>query len=88
MYRIGPENDSGEVEVAFRARDFLGFYVQHCHNTMHEDHAMLLRWDGITKNSFVADTPMPDWDGVFTEPSFELPAAETGDGIGPQGNLP
>lgn len=89
MYRIGPENDStGTVEVAFRSRDFLGFYVQHCHNTMHEDHAMLLRWDAIAKNAFVADTPMPGWDGVFFEPSFTLPLADVGDGIGPKTNLP
>ncbi|MDE2583178.1 MAG: multicopper oxidase domain-containing protein [Rhodospirillales bacterium] len=26
-------------------RDFLGKYVMHCHNVVHEDHAMMLRWD-------------------------------------------
>lgn len=34
-----------EVEVYFRFRDFLGRYPMHCHNTIHEDHAMMLRWD-------------------------------------------
>jgi FtsP/CotA-like multicopper oxidase with cupredoxin domain len=29
----------------FRFRDFLGKYPMHCHNTVHEDHAMMLRWD-------------------------------------------
>jgi manganese oxidase len=89
MYRIGPEEDSsGEVEIAFRARDFLGHYVQHCHNTMHEDHAMLLRWDAIEENTTrLADAPLPTWDGVFFEPSFVLPTAETGDGIGPERDL-
>ena len=29
----------------FRFRDFLGKYPLHCHNTVHEDHAMMLRWD-------------------------------------------
>jgi FtsP/CotA-like multicopper oxidase with cupredoxin domain len=88
MYRIGPEDDStGTVEVAFRSRDFLGHYVQHCHNTMHEDHAMLLRWDARTKGSRLIDTPMPTWDGVYYDPSFALPLADVGDGIGPGTNL-
>jgi FtsP/CotA-like multicopper oxidase with cupredoxin domain len=29
----------------FRFRDFLGKYPMHCHNTVHEDHAMMLRFD-------------------------------------------
>lgn len=29
----------------FRFRDFLGRYPMHCHNTIHEDHAMMLRFD-------------------------------------------
>lgn len=33
-----------EVELLMRFRDFLGDYPQHCHNTIHEDHAMLLLW--------------------------------------------
>src|SRR3989304_5572985 len=46
MYRIGghPENTS-RVTLAIRVREFLGTYVEHCHNTTHEDTAMLLRWD-------------------------------------------
>jgi hypothetical protein len=88
MYRIGPEDDStGEVEVAFRARDFLGHYVQHCHNTMHEDHAMLMRWDSVKADAALVASPMPTWDGVYYEPSFALPTAETGDGIGPERDL-
>jgi FtsP/CotA-like multicopper oxidase with cupredoxin domain len=31
-----------EVELLMRFRDFLGDYPMHCHNTIHEDHAMLL----------------------------------------------
>ncbi len=89
MYRIGPENDSGGIiEIAYRARDFLGDYVMHCHNTTHEDHAMLLRWDARLKGSRLADTPMPTWDGVFFEPSFALPLADIGDGIGPKKGVP
>jgi FtsP/CotA-like multicopper oxidase with cupredoxin domain len=39
---LGP----GERAVVFlRFRDFVGKYVMHCHNTVHEDHAMMVRWD-------------------------------------------
>jgi FtsP/CotA-like multicopper oxidase with cupredoxin domain len=42
---LGP-ND--EVVVFLRFRDFLGRHVMHCHNTLHEDHAMMLRWDIVS----------------------------------------
>lgn len=32
------------VELFFRFRDFTGKYPLHCHNTVHEDHAMMLNW--------------------------------------------
>ena len=32
------------VELFFRFRDFKGFYPLHCHNLVHEDHAMMLKW--------------------------------------------
>ena len=31
-----------EVEAFFRFHDFTGRYPIHCHNTIHEDHAMML----------------------------------------------
>ncbi len=34
-----------EIEVFFRFRDWLGRYPLHCHNVVHEDHAMMLRWE-------------------------------------------
>lgn len=34
-----------EVRVFIRFRDFLGKYMMHCHNLIHEDHAMMIRWD-------------------------------------------
>ena len=37
-----------EVKLFFRFRDFLGRYPMHCHNVVHEDHAMMLRWDLAT----------------------------------------
>jgi FtsP/CotA-like multicopper oxidase with cupredoxin domain len=42
VIRLG-ENDN--VEIYFRFRDFVGRYPMHCHNTIHEDHAMMLRFD-------------------------------------------
>ncbi|MEM7200669.1 MAG: multicopper oxidase domain-containing protein [Planctomycetota bacterium] len=33
------------VVVVIRFRDFTGRYPIHCHNTVHEDHAMMSRWD-------------------------------------------
>lgn len=34
-----------EVKVFFTFRDFLGRYPMHCHNVVHEDHSMMIRWD-------------------------------------------
>jgi FtsP/CotA-like multicopper oxidase with cupredoxin domain len=39
---VGP-NES--VTFFMRFRDFTGRYPMHCHNTVHEDHAMMIRWD-------------------------------------------
>jgi FtsP/CotA-like multicopper oxidase with cupredoxin domain len=37
--------DNEEVRVFFRFRDMKGRYVMHCHNVVHEDHAMMIRYD-------------------------------------------
>ena len=34
-----------EVIIFMRWDDFLGKYIMHCHNVVHEDHAMMIRWD-------------------------------------------
>lgn len=34
-----------EVRVYIQFRDFTGKYMMHCHNTTHEDHAMMMRFD-------------------------------------------
>ncbi len=39
---LGPNMD---VKFFGRWRDFLGKHVMHCHNVVHEDHAMMIRWD-------------------------------------------
>jgi len=35
------------VKVFMRFQDFLGRYPAHCHNLVHEDHAMMFRWDVV-----------------------------------------
>lgn len=37
------------ITLAMRHRDWVGEYPMHCHNTVHEDHAMMLLWE-TTKN--------------------------------------
>ncbi len=36
-----------EMELYVRFRDWLGRYPIHCHNTVHEDHAMMVRFDVV-----------------------------------------
>ena len=38
-------NEAETVRVLVRFRDYVGKYVMHCHNLIHEDHAMMGRWD-------------------------------------------
>jgi FtsP/CotA-like multicopper oxidase with cupredoxin domain len=42
VYRL---RAAGSVTLTMQFRDFAGTYMEHCHNTVHEDNAMLLRWD-------------------------------------------
>jgi FtsP/CotA-like multicopper oxidase with cupredoxin domain len=42
IFYLGP-NES--VQVFLRFRDFPGKYLMHCHNTIHEDHSMMGRFD-------------------------------------------
>jgi hypothetical protein len=84
VYRLGPQPDSGDiVEIALRFREFAGTFMEHCHNTQHEDHAMLLRWDiehpGQVK---LMPTPIPTWDGVGYVDSVALPTFRSGDDVG------
>lgn len=81
VYRIGPEDDSGRsVEIAIRFREFAGTYMEHCHNTQHEDHAMLLRFDIEHPGQFqLMPTPLPTWDGVEYVDSAALPTFRSGD---------
>jgi len=38
-------NPNEQVRFFMRFRDWTGRYPMHCHNTVHEDHAMMIRWD-------------------------------------------
>jgi cytochrome c peroxidase/FtsP/CotA-like multicopper oxidase with cupredoxin domain len=80
VYRIGPETQSSrDLTMAIRFREFGGTYMEHCHNTQHEDTAMLLRWDIETGNPTLLPTPMPTWSGVTYADSFALATYKTGD---------
>jgi FtsP/CotA-like multicopper oxidase with cupredoxin domain len=64
---------STEMEVVFRFEDFLGSYVEHCHNTQHEDFAMLLRFDvNKPRDPVLIRAPLPDWGGVGYAKSYLL----------------
>lgn len=81
VYRIGGEEQStARVDLAIRFREFLGSFMEHCHNTQHEDHAMLMRWDLEHPGQVrIMPTPMPSWDGVGYVPTYALPTFRTGD---------
>jgi FtsP/CotA-like multicopper oxidase with cupredoxin domain len=78
VYRLRP---GGTVKITMQFRDFSGTYMEHCHNTVHEDNAMLLRWDlnptTGTPQLTRLRTPIPRPQGVdFVEPDDVLPGAE------------
>jgi Multicopper oxidase len=69
VFRLRP---GGSVTLTLQFRDWGGF-MEHCHNTVHEDNAMLLRWDLDTKGTAVLQpmpTPIATPNGVtFADPS-------------------
>jgi len=84
VYRIGPDEDSlNAVEMAIHFREFAGTYMEHCHNTQHEDNSMLLRWDIEKPGQFkLMPTPLPTWEGVEYVDSAALPTFRSGEGYG------
>ena len=78
VYRIGTLPDStASVDMAIRFREFAGTYMEHCHNTQHEDKAMLLRWDIQHPGQTLSiPTPMPEWDGVQYDPTCRQAAPD------------
>jgi FtsP/CotA-like multicopper oxidase with cupredoxin domain len=64
VYRLRPD---GSVQITMQFRDFGGMFMEHCHNTVHEDNAMLLRWeidDGGAPFLRPLPTPIPTPQGV------------------------
>ena len=69
--------ESGAVKIQVQFGEFGGAYVSHCHNTVHEDFAMLLRMQLLTgERPFVTSTPNPTPDGVFFTTPEILPEAD------------
>src|SRR3954469_11643710 len=56
VYRL---RDNGSVTLKMQFRDWGGMFMEHCHNTMHEDNAMLLRWDLDSGSPFLSPLPTP-----------------------------
>ncbi|HXA85703.1 MAG TPA: multicopper oxidase domain-containing protein, partial [Candidatus Dormibacteraeota bacterium] len=55
VYRL---KENGSVTITMQFRDWGGMFMEHCHNTMHEDNAMLLRWE-INSAGGVFLNPLP-----------------------------
>jgi manganese oxidase len=71
VYRLHP---GGTVTISMQFREFAGMFMEHCHNTVHEDHAMLIRWE-LDRGPVALPTPNPTPQGVkFTDPTI-LPDA-------------
>jgi FtsP/CotA-like multicopper oxidase with cupredoxin domain len=76
VYRLRP---GGSVTLTMQFRDFGGMFMEHCHNTVHEDNAMLLRWEiDDSGPPFLRPlpTPIPTPQGVtFEAPTDIVPTA-------------
>jgi manganese oxidase len=76
VYRLRP---NGSVTIAIQFRDWGGMFMEHCHNTEHEDNAMLMRWEiNSAGGAFLnpLPTPIPRPTGVtFQSPDEILPNA-------------
>ncbi|MBV8612146.1 MAG: multicopper oxidase domain-containing protein [Acetobacteraceae bacterium] len=73
VWRLGK---SGSVTFQVQFGEYGGAYVSHCHNTVHEDFALLMRIQLLTgvpgsPQIAITDTPNPSRDGVvFTTPDI------------------
>ena len=72
---------SGRVQFQIQFGEYGGSYVNHCHNTVHEDFAMLMRIQLLTgiagsPETAVTSTPNPTPDGVFFTTPEILPEGD------------
>ena len=80
VWRLGRP---GSVKFQVQFGEYGGAYVNHCHNTVHEDNAMLMRFDilsdggpGREPQVVISPTPNPQPEGVtFLDPEI-LPEAD------------
>jgi FtsP/CotA-like multicopper oxidase with cupredoxin domain len=76
VYRL---RKNGSVTVTLQFRDWGGMFMEHCHNTEHEDNAMLMRWEVNNAGGAFLNplpTPIPRPTGVtFEAPDDILPNA-------------
>ena len=76
VWRLRP---SGQVQFQVQFGEFGGAYVNHCHNTVHEDFAMLLRYQLLSDNpdaKGITNTPNPTPDGVVWSTPEILPEGD------------
>jgi manganese oxidase len=69
VYRLRP---GGSVTLYMQFRDWGGMFMEHCHNTQHEDNAMLLRWE-IDQSGGVFLNPLPTPIPAPTGVTFRAP---------------
>jgi FtsP/CotA-like multicopper oxidase with cupredoxin domain len=76
VYRLRP---GGSITITMQFRDWGGMFMEHCHNTVHEDNAMLVRWEingGGTPFLAQLPTPIATAQGVtFNAPDDIAPTA-------------
>ena len=77
VWRLRP---SGQVTFQVQFGEYGGSYVNHCHNTVHEDFAMLMRIQVLggldAQRTAITPTPNPTEDGVFYTTPEILPEAD------------
>jgi FtsP/CotA-like multicopper oxidase with cupredoxin domain len=88
VWRLRP---GGQVQFQIQFGEYGGSYVNHCHNTVHEDFALLMRiqlLNGIagTPQATITATPNPTPDGVFFTTPEVLPEALPNSTVGQNGS--
>ena len=73
-YMGGPRRDvdtilpGDEIKVYIKFNDFLCKHVMHCYNVVHEDHAMMIRWDIMEPGKGFQESKMAS--EVYGEPDI------------------